>query len=101
MSANQARRLSESLAPYGAEAEGRHTKLSISLPEELAEAARAAAAESGSTVSAVIAASLRRSILEAEQSTIDRAVELDAEDNAAWAEAFAPIAARMWDRLEW
>jgi hypothetical protein len=52
-------------------------------------------------VSAVIAASLRRSILEAEQSTIDRAVELDAEDNAALAEAFAPIAARMWDRLEW
>ena len=101
MSRTNGRLLRESLAPYSSEPEGRHTKLSISLPSELVDAARAAAADSGTTVSAVIAASLRRSIREAEQASIDRAIELDAEDSAAWAEAFAPIAARMWDRLEW
>jgi hypothetical protein len=101
MSRTRVHVLREALAPYTSEPEGRHTKLSISLPTELVEAARAAAADSGSTVSAVIAASLRRSIVEAEQATIDRAVELDADDNAAWAEAFAPITARMWERLEW
>ena len=101
MSRTKGRLLRESVAPYSSASEGHHTKLSISLPTELVEAARAAAADSGSTVSAVIAASLRRSILAAEQATIDRAVELDAEDNVAWADAFAPIAARIWDRLEW
>ena len=101
MSTTRSRLLSQSLAPYGSDTEERHTKLSISLPTELVEAARAAAADSGSTVSAVIAASLRRSIVEARQATIDRAVELDAEDNTAWAEAYVPIAAGMWDRLEW
>jgi hypothetical protein len=89
------------VAPYGHEPGGGHTKISISLPTDLVEAARAAAAESGSTVSAVIAASLRRSIRDAEQTSIDRALELDAEDNAAWAEAYSPIATQMWDRLEW
>jgi hypothetical protein len=67
----------------------------------LVDAARAAAAESGSTLSSVIAASLRRSITEAEQATIDRSLELDADDSAAWAEAYAPLVARMWERLEW
>jgi hypothetical protein len=101
MSRNEARLLHESLAPYATEPGVGHTKISISLPTQLVEAARAAAAESGSTLSAVIAASLRRSITEAEQATIDRALELDADDNAAWSEANASVAARIWERLEW
>jgi hypothetical protein len=101
MSRNDARLLRESLAPYSSEPGGGHTKISISLPTELVDAARAAAAESGSTLSAVIAASLRRSITEAEQATIDRSLELDVDDSAAWAEAYAPVVARMWERLEW
>jgi hypothetical protein len=101
MSRTKGRLLRESVAPYGREPDGGHTKISISLPTELVEAARAAASDSGSTVSAVIAASLRRSIREAEQATIDRALELDADDNAAWAEAYAAVSAQMWERLEW
>ena len=66
MSRTSGRLLREAVAPYGREPDGGHTKISISLPTELVEAARAAAAGSGSTVSAVIAASLRRSIDEAE-----------------------------------
>lgn len=101
MSRTDARLLRESTAAYASEPDGGHTKISISLPTELVEAARAAAADSGSTVSAVIAASLRRSIREAEQDTIERALELDGEDDTAWAEAYVPITARMWERLEW
>ena len=101
MSRNDGRLLRESTGPYTSSSEGGHTKISISLPTELVEAARAAAAASASTVSAVVAASLRRSIREAEQATIDRALELDSEESAAWAEAYVPIAARMWDGLEW
>ena len=101
MSRTGARLLRESVAPYAGESDGGHTKISISLPTELVEAVRAAAADSGSTVSAVIAGSLRRSIGAAEQDTIDRALEIDAEENAAWAEAYTPIAARMWSGLEW
>src|SRR5262245_7596289 len=101
MSTKEGRLLRESVAPYSSEAEGRHTKISISLPTELVEAARAAAAEHGSTVSAVIAASLRHSIREAEQAAIDRSLELDADDSAAWAEAYASVTAKMWERLEW
>ena len=101
MSMTSSRLLRESVAPYGREPDGGHTKISISLPTDLVEAARAAAADSGSTVSAVIAASLRRSIRDAEQTAIDRAVELDAEDNASWSEAYASVTARMWEGLEW
>ena len=101
MSRTRARLLRESLAPYASEPGGGHTKISISLPTELVDAARAAAAEGGTTLSAVVAASLRRSITEAEQATIDRSLELDSDDSTAWAEAYAPIVARMWERLEW
>src|SRR5262245_25070425 len=101
MSMTSGRLLRESVAPYGHEPDGGHTKISISLPTDLVEAARAAAADSGSTVSAVIAASLRRSIRDAEQAAIDQAVELDAEDNASWADHYASVTARMWEGLEW
>ena len=101
MSSRSGRLLRESVTPFASAPDSGHTKISISLPTELVEAARAAAADSGSTVSAVIAASLRRSIREAEQATIDRALELDADDSAVWAEAHASVSARMWERLEW
>lgn len=98
----QARRFAEALAPYGtSEAGSAHTKLSISLPTELAELVRASAASTGLTVSATIAASLRRTLEDAEQAALDRAIEAQNEENLAWAEAYLPIAARLWSELEW
>jgi len=98
----RARFLREAVAPYeGSDATAGHTKLSISLPTELVEAVRATATETGTSVSAVIAASLRASIEAAEQANIDRALELDAEENLAWANAYMPIAAKLWSEIEW
>lgn len=93
----------ETVAAYGAESggAGAHTKLSISLPTELVEVVREAAAESGTSVSGLIAAALRRTLDEAEQERLDRALELDAEENLAWANAYLPIAAKLWADLEW
>jgi len=100
------RLFAEALAPYGvASAEsagaGPHAKLSISLPTELVELVRASAAASGSTVSATIAASLRRTLEDAEQANIDRALELDAEENLKWAEWYLPTAMKLLNDLEW
>jgi predicted transcriptional regulator len=95
------RALRESLAPYGDERSGRSTKLSISLPEDLADVLRETARESGSTVSALIAASLRRSIADAEQDAIDRALNAQAQENVDWAEAFMPETARLVAEAEW
>ena len=92
----------EALAPYGdTGSAGPHTKLSISLPTDLVDLVRASAAASGSTVSATIAASLRRTLEDAEQANLDRALELDAEENLAWAKAFLPTNAKLWAELEW
>jgi Arc/MetJ-type ribon-helix-helix transcriptional regulator len=94
--------VSEALSPYGAdESSGPHTKLSISLPTELVEVIREAAADSGLSVSATIGASIRRMLAEVEQESLDRALELDAEDNLAWAQAYLPIAAKLWSEIEW
>ncbi len=54
--------LSESLAPYLAGAATGVKKLSISLPADLAEEVRQAADERGTSVSAVVAAAVRRSM---------------------------------------
>ena len=98
----QRRAFAESIASYGSPgSRERHTKLSISLPADLVELVRGAALDHGVSVSAVIAASLRRTLEEAEQSRLDRALELDAEENLAWAKAYEPIAARLWSDLEW
>jgi hypothetical protein len=78
-----------------------HTKLSISLPSDLAEQVRLAAAESGVSVSGVIAAALRRSIAGVDQERLDRALELDAEANAAWASDALALTARAWADLTW
>lgn len=98
----QRRAFAESVAAYGSNASvDRHTKLSISLPTDLVEVVRGAAADEGVSVSAVIAASLRRTIEEADQARLDRALELDAEENLAWANAYLPIAAKLVSDLEW
>jgi hypothetical protein len=92
----------EALAPYGeAGSTGPHTKLSISLPTDLLELVKASAATSGLSVSATIAASLRRTMGDAEQANLDRALELDAEWNEAWAKATLPMTAKLWAELEW
>ncbi|MGK2849813.1 MAG: ribbon-helix-helix protein, CopG family [Candidatus Limnocylindrales bacterium] len=96
-----AKGFAEAAAPYGSADAGPHTKLSISLPADLVEVVRAAAAESGMSVSAMIGASLRRTLEDAEQARLDRALELDAEENLAWATAYLPIAAKLWSEIEW
>ena len=94
--------LHETLSPYGQHGvDSGTTKLSISLPTELVDVVRTTARESGSTVSALIAAALRRTLEEAEQAEIDRALEADAEEDLAWAEAYLPVAAKLWSKLEW
>ena len=101
-SSHQRKLFAEALAPFGeAGSAGPHTKLSISLPTELVELVRASAAASGLTVSATIAASLRRTLEDAEQANLDRALELDAEENLDWAKTLSPTTARLWAELEW
>ncbi len=97
-----AKALAEAVAPYGADgATAPHTKLSISLPSDLVAVVRQAAAESGLSVSATIGASIRRMLAEVEQEGLDRALELDAEESLAWANAYLPIAAKLWSEIEW
>lgn len=92
----------EAIEPYGSDSSGgSHTKLSISLPTDLVDLVRASAASTGLSVSATIGASLRRTLEDAEQASLDRALELDAEENLAWANAYLPIAAKLVSELEW
>lgn len=93
--------LAETAASYAATPAARHVKLSITLPEDLVAEVRAAAAESGIGVSGVIAAAVRGALAAAEQARVDRALDLDAEDNRAWAEDALASTARAWSRLEW
>jgi Arc/MetJ-type ribon-helix-helix transcriptional regulator len=94
--------IAEAVAPYGPdESTSPHTKISISLPSDLVKVVREAAAESGLSVSATIGASIRRMLAEVEQQSLDRALELDAEENLAWANAYLPIAAKLWSEIEW
>jgi metal-responsive CopG/Arc/MetJ family transcriptional regulator len=102
ITAARTRLLRESLAPYsGGEAGNTHTKLSISLPSDLAEIVRAAAAESGLSVSATIAAALRRTVEDAEQTMLDSALDADREEDRERAVAYGPIAAEVMAKLEW
>ena len=101
-SPDRVRAVAEALAPYGSEGPAaRHAKVSVSLPADLVEVVRAIAVARSVSVSAVIAASLRQTIEEADQARLDRALELDADENLAWANAYQPIAARLWSELEW
>ena len=98
----QRKLFAEALAPYGASgSSGPHTKLSISLPSDLIDLVRASAEATGQTVSATIAASLRRTLEEAEQANLDRALELDSEWNLEWVKATLPMTAKLWEELEW
>ena len=94
--------VAEALVPYSADdSGGPHTKLSISLPTELVELVRTTAAETGLSVSATIGAAIRRTLAAVEQEGLDRALELDAEDSVAWANAYLPVTAKVWSDIEW
>lgn len=94
--------VAEALAPYGPDsARVPHTKLSISLPVALLEEVREAAAASGLTLSGAIAASLRKTLADAEQANLDAAIEAQNEENLQWARAYMPIAAKLWSESEW
>ncbi len=97
------RAFAEAVASYGADASGGgpHTKLSISLPSDLVDLVRGAAAEGGTSVSAMIGAALRRTLEEAEQARLDAAIEAQNEENLEWAMAYLPIAAKLWSEIEW
>jgi hypothetical protein len=99
---HQRRAFTEAVAPYGSVgASGPHTKLSISLPTDLVELVRGAAAEGGVSVSAMIAGVLRRTLQDADQARLDAAIEAQNEENLDWAKAYLPIAAKLWSELEW
>ena len=99
---HQRKLFAEAVAPYSADnSAASHTKLSISLPSDLVELVRASAAANGLSVSATIGASLRRTLEDAEQASLDRAIEAQNEENLEWATAYLPIAAKLWSELEW
>lgn len=92
----------EALQPYLAAAgTGPYAKVSISVPEALLRTVRDVADESGSTVSGVVTASLRRLVDEVEQAKLDAALEADREENLAWTRATAPMNARLLADVEW
>lgn len=105
MTSKPARRphaLAATATAYGsATAAKAHTKLSISLPSELLEQVRTAAAESGQSVSAVIAASLDRLIATSDQHQFDAAIAVQNEENLRWADAFVPLTSKLWADVEW
>lgn len=92
----------EALEPYLTPTEtGPYAKLSISVPEQLLATVREVADETGTTVSGVVAASLRRLRDEVEQAKLDVALEADREENLEWARASAPMDARLLADVEW
>ena len=100
--ARHGRLLRESVEPYArSPASAGVTKLSISLPTEVVEAVRSAANDAGLSVSAVIAAALRRAIETAEQEGLEAAITAQNEENMAWARAYLPVTAKVWADLEW
>lgn len=94
--------LAETAAAYGATTPAAaHSKLSITLPNELVEQVRAAAEATGTSVSGVIAAAVRSAIARADQDRIDAALEAQNEENLAWSRALLPATARIWSEIEW
>ncbi len=99
---SRARLLRDAVAPYSAtEPAAGFVKLSVSLPADIVEVVRATAAESGTSVSATIAAALRRTLGDAEQARLDAALAADHDEGLAWAAATAPITADLINELEW
>jgi len=102
MTSKSRNRLGEALEPYLAgDPRAAHAKLSITLPTDLLEQVRQAAAESGTSVSATIAAALRRTLHDVEQVRLDAALEAQNEESLDWARATAPMAAEAIAKLEW
>jgi hypothetical protein len=96
------RAVREAIEPYASsQPAASFVKLSISLPADLVDVVRSAAAERGTTVSATIAAALRRTVEDAEQRRLDAALDAQAEENLEFARAYAPIAAELISKLEW
>jgi hypothetical protein len=92
----------EALEPYLVATEsGPYAKLSISVPESLLRTVREVADETGTSVSGVVAATLRRLVDEVEQAKLDAALEADREENLAWARATAPMDALLLADVEW
>ena len=99
---SRGRLLRDAVAPYATgDAPAAFVKLSISLPADLVDVVRAAAAESGMSVSSTIAAALRGTLGAAEQARLDAALEAQAEENLEFARAYAPMAAELLAKLEW
>ena len=94
--------LAETATAYGATKVAKsHTKFSISIPTDLADQVRIAAADSGLSVSGVIAAALVRTIASADQDRLDAAIDAQNTENLAWADAILPLTARLWAEVEW
>ncbi len=94
--------LAEAAAEYGAANPIRaRSKLSISLPSDLLAQVRQAAAESGTSVSGVIAAALDRAIAAADQDRLDAAIAVQNDENLAWVDAFLPLTSKLWSEVEW
>lgn len=93
--------VAELLEPYGDDVPGPHTKVSISLPSELVKDVRAAASKAGLSFSGAVAASLRRTLNDADQARLDAAIEAQNQENLDLANAYLPIAAKLWSELEW
>ena len=94
--------VSEALEPYlVANEDGPYAKLSISVPEALLATVKEVAEETGTSVSGVVAASLRRLVDEVEQAKLDAALEADREENLEWARAAAPMDAKLLEDVEW
>ena len=93
--------LAEAATSYGAGEASSHTKLSISLPTDLVAEVRLAAADTGLSVSGVIAAALRGTISGSDQANLDAAIEAQNEENQAWAHAFLPSTSKLWAEIEW
>ena len=92
----------EALEPYlAATGDGPYAKLSISVPEALLKTVREVADETGTSVSGVVAATLRRLVDEVEQAKLDAALAADREENLAWARATAPMNALLLADVEW
>ena len=92
----------ETLSPYlGASEPGPYAKLSISVPSALLDVVRSVAEETGTSVSGVVAATLRRLVDEVEQARLDAALDADRAENLEFARAAAPSDAALLRDLKW
>ena len=96
------RTFAETVAAYAARrARGLTQKCRSACRQSWSEVVRRSTESTGLSFSAVVASALRQFAETVEQESLDRALELDAEENLAWANAFLPITAKLWSELEW